>query len=139
MKPKHQNQRLLFVGVGLGLLGLALGLVFSGLQENISYFYAPAELHDAPPEPGEKIRLGGMVEKGSFKQLDGINTRFVVTDFKKSVPVVFDQILPDLFREGQGIIAEGVLGQDGVFVARRVLAKHDENYMPPEVADALKD
>jgi len=116
----------------------ALALVFSGLSENISYFYAPSELIAAPPAPDKKIRLGGMVETDSLKQLGGLNVEFVVTDYESEVTIRFDRILPDLFREGQGVIAEGKLGTDGVFVASRVLAKHDETYMPPEVAASLK-
>ncbi|VAW01400.1 Cytochrome c-type biogenesis protein CcmE, heme chaperone [hydrothermal vent metagenome] len=139
MKPKKQNQRLVFLAVGLLVLTGALALAASGLKDNISYFYAPTELLATPPEPDKKIRLGGMVKQGSFKRLAGLEVVFTITDFENEVPVTFVKILPDLFREGQGVIAEGVMQQDGTFLATRVLAKHDENYMPPEVADSLKN
>lgn len=139
MKPKNRNQRLTFLALGLVALVGALSLAASGLEDSISYFYDPTEIIAKPPEFGKKIRLGGVVESDSFKQLAGLDVTFDVTDFEQSVTVVFDQILPDLFREGQGVIAEGALRADGVFVASRVLAKHDENYMPPEVAESLKN
>ncbi len=139
MKPKHQNRRLSLLAIGLVTLVGALALAASGLRDNISYFYAPTELLATPPTADTKIRLGGMVEDGSFQRLSGLDVTFVVTDFEKSVPVTFNRPLPDLFREGQGVIAEGKLGPDGIFIASRVLAKHDENYMPPEVAESLKN
>ncbi|PHR62378.1 MAG: cytochrome c maturation protein CcmE [Robiginitomaculum sp.] len=139
MKPKHQNRRLSLLAIGLVALVGALALAASGLRDNISYFYAPTELLESPPTAETKIRLGGMVEDGSFQRLSGLDVTFVVTDFEKSISVTFNQPLPDLFREGQGVIAEGKLRADGVFVASRVLAKHDENYMPPEVAESLKN
>jgi cytochrome c-type biogenesis protein CcmE len=139
MKPKYRNQRLVFLGIGLVALVGALSLALSGLKDNISYFYAPTELRQSPPSPDQKIRLGGMVKPDTFIRHDGLDVEFVVTDFEDEVKVVFNQILPDLFREGQGVIAEGKLREDGVFMAQRVLAKHDENYMPPEVADSLKN
>jgi cytochrome c-type biogenesis protein CcmE len=122
---------------GMLLLGGAAALVLTALQENISYFYSPSDLNTAPA--GRSIRLGGLVEEGSVKrQDDGLTVTFRITDLAASVPVTYKGILPDLFREGQGVVTEGTLGPGGQFVAREVLAKHDETYMPPEVADALK-
>lgn len=138
MKPKYRDQRLAFLAVGLVALIAAVGLGVLGLRDRISYCYAPADLVTKSPVAGKKIRLGGMVEKGSFQRINGLHVRFVVTDFKESVPVTYDRVLPDLFKEGQGVVAEGAMGPDGVFHASRVLAKHDENYMPPEVSKALQ-
>ncbi len=122
---------------GMLLLGGAAALVLTALQENIRYFYSPSDLNTAPA--GRSIRLGGLVEEGSVKrQDDGLTVTFRITDLAASVPVTYKGILPDLFREGQGVVTEGTLGPGGQFVAREVLAKHDETYMPPEVADALK-
>ena len=122
---------------GMLLLGGAVALVLVALEENLNYFYSPADLNTAPP--GRSIRLGGLVEEGSVqRQDDGLTVTFRITDLAESVPVTYKGILPDLFREGQSVITEGTLGPNGVFVAREVLAKHDENYMPPEVVDALK-
>ena len=137
MKPKHQ--RLTFVLIGLGLLAVAAGLVLSAFEENITFFYAPSDLQAEEVPPDRRLRLGGLVEENSVERLsDGVTIRFRVTDLSASVPVTYKGILPDLFREGQGIIAEGKLDGAGVFVAQEVLAKHDETYMPREVADALK-
>ena len=133
MKAKHQ--RLWLVVGALTALGGACVLAFSTLGEKATYFYAPSDLAKGPA-PTDAIRLGGMVEKGSI-QREGETIRFVVTDMAKTVPVTYTGILPDLFREGQGVVAEGRF-QDGTFAASEVLAKHDENYMPPEVVEALK-
>jgi len=138
MKPKRRNQRLTVLAVGLAALVGALVLASAGLKDSISYFYSPSELVESPPEAGKKIRLGGMVVAGSIKRLNGYKVIFVVSDYESNVVVNFDGILPDLFREGQGVVAEGALSENGEFIASRVLAKHDENYMPPEVADSLK-
>ncbi len=138
MKPQRRNQRLTVLAVGLVALVGALALASIGLKDSISYFYAPTELVSSPPDPGKKIRLGGMVLAGSIERLDGYKVVFTVSDYENSVVVNFDGILPDLFREGQGVVAEGVLNDNGQFIASRVLAKHDEKYMPPEVADSLK-
>jgi cytochrome c-type biogenesis protein CcmE len=138
MKPRKRNQRLTFLGLGLLVLVAALALAMSGLKDNISYFYAPTELLAEQYEADKNIRLGGMVQDGSLQQGEGLQVSFRITDFNASIPVVYSKILPDLFREGQGVIAEGVLGHDGVFVASRILAKHDEKYMPLEVAESLK-
>ncbi len=122
----------------LGVLGVAAALVLSALNDNIVFFYSPTQLAEKKIAPERHFRIGGLVEAGSV-QKNGQEIRFRVTDTHKTVDVVYRGLLPDLFREGQGVVAEGTLGADGVFVAREVLAKHDENYMPPEVAKALKE
>jgi cytochrome c-type biogenesis protein CcmE len=136
MSPKRKRLWLL-VG-SLCVLGVAVALVLTALNDNIVFFYSPTQVAEKHPGPERHFRLGGLVEQGSVKK-NGQEVRFVVTDLGKTVPVIYRGLLPDLFREGQGVIAEGSLGADGVFVAREVLAKHDENYMPPEVAKALKE
>ena len=136
LSPKRKRLWLL-VG-SLCVLGAAVTLVLTALNDNIVFFYSPTQIAEKHPGPERRFRLGGLVEPGSVKR-DGQEVRFVVTDMQKTVPVVYRGLLPDLFREGQGVIAEGVLGADGTFTAREVLAKHDENYMPPEVAKALKE
>ncbi len=133
----RKRRRLYIVLTGMILLSGAVALVLTALQDNISYFYGPSDLDTAPRN--RSVRLGGLVEEGSVERLaDGVTVAFRVTDLAQSVPVTFKGLLPDLFREGQGVVTEGTLGPDGTFVAREVLAKHDETYMPPEVADALK-
>ncbi len=133
----RKRRRLIVVLAGMALLSGAVGLVLTALDENLSYFYQPSELSTAPL--GRAIRLGGLVEEGSLdRQADGVTVTFRITDLAKSVPVTYRGLLPDLFREGQSVITEGTLGPDGTFVAREVLAKHDETYMPREVVDALK-
>ena len=135
MKAKHQ--RLWLVVGALGALGGAGVLAFSTLGEKATYFYAPADLASGPA-PTAAIRLGRMVQEGSLVR-DGATVRFTVTDMKQTVPVTYTGILPDLFREGQGVIAEGKIDPaTGLFTADTILAKHDENYMPPEVAGAMK-
>ena len=134
MKRKHK--RLTFAFIGLGLLGAATGLVLLALEDSIVFFYSPTDLLEKPP-PGRRLRIGGLVEEGSVVRQPGARVTFRVTDLAKALPVAYVGLLPDLFREGQGVVAEGLL-KDGVFQADRVLAKHDENYMPPEVAEALK-
>jgi cytochrome c-type biogenesis protein CcmE len=136
MTPKRRRLWLL-IG-SLGTLAVAAALVLSALNDNLVFFYSPTQVAEKSPGPDRRFRLGGLVEAGSV-QKDGQTVRFTVTDTHKTIAVVYRGILPDLFREGQGVIAEGALGRDGVFAAREVLAKHDENYMPPEVAKALKD
>lgn len=136
MKPKRKRLWLLLAS--LATLGVAAALVLTVLNDNIVFFYSPSQLSEKKPAPDRRLRIGGLVEQGSVKK-DGQEVRFKVTDLKQSVDVVYRGLLPDLFREGQGVIAEGSLGADGVFTAREVLAKHDENYMPPEVAKALKE
>jgi cytochrome c-type biogenesis protein CcmE len=133
----RKRRRLYMVLAGMVLLSGAVALVLAALDENLSYFYDPSNIAEAPP--GRPIRLGGLVEEGSVvRQADGITVNFRVTDMANSIDVTYKGLLPDLFREGQGVITEGTLGPDRVFVAREVLAKHDETYMPREVADALK-
>ena len=134
MKPRHK--RLAIAGVVVAAAGTAAALVLNAFQSNLVFFYSPSQVaaHEAPSM--RTFRLGGLVERGTVKR-DGTSVTFVVTDTAKSIPVRFQGILPDLFKEGKGVVAQGQL-QDGVFVAREVLAKHDENYMPPEAAEALK-
>ena len=136
MTPKRKRLWLL-VG-SLAVLGVAATLVLTALNDNLVFFYSRTQVVEKKIGPERRFRLGGLVEAGSV-QKNGQETRFVVTDTAKTVPVIYRGLLPDLFREGQGVVAEGSLGPDGVFVAREVLAKHDENYMPPEVAKAIKD
>lgn len=137
MKPKRR--RLYFVTVGLVLLAGAVALALTALEESIVFFYTPSQIAEKNVKPGQRIRLGGLVEEKSVKkQPDGVTIRFRVTDRGKTIAVSYKGILPDLFREGQGVVVEGVLRPDGVFLASTVLAKHDENYMPPELAKQLK-
>lgn len=134
MKPKHR--RLTFVVIGLALLGIAAALVLSALEESIVFFHSPSELAAAEALTDRRLRVGGLVEEGSVTQA-GATVTFRITDLANTVAVAYTGILPDLFREGQGVVAEGRM-EKGVFVADQVLAKHDETYMPPEVAEALK-
>jgi len=134
----RKKRRLYFVSLGLLALGAATALVLSAVSDSLLYFYSPTDLQERPVADGQRFRLGGLVEEGSVDK-DGETVRFVVTDLVHTVPVVYTGILPDLFREGQGVVTEGRLGPAGVFQAANVLAKHDETYMPPEVADALKE
>ena len=126
------------IAAGVALIAVAAALVLNAFQGNVVFFFSPSQVA-AKEAPLEKtFRVGGMVEKGSFKrQADGLTVTFVVTDTAKSIPVTYTGILPDLFKEGKGVVAQGRLGPDGVFQAGEVLAKHDENYMPPEAAHAL--
>lgn len=135
MKPRHK--RILAIVVGLAALGVASALVLTAFQENLVFFFTPSQVAANEAPQGRTFRIGGMVETGSVKR-SGIEVRFVVTDTAKSIPVVYSGALPDLFREGKGVVAQGQLGADGVFRAREVLAKHDENYMPPEAAHAVE-
>jgi cytochrome c-type biogenesis protein CcmE len=135
VKPRHK--RIAAIVVGLVALGVATALVLTAFQENLVFFFTPSQVAANEAPPGRTFRIGGMVEKGSVKR-DGIDVRFVVTDTAKSIPVVYSGALPDLFKEGKGVVAQGQLGPDGVFRAREVLAKHDENYMPPEAAHAVE-
>ena len=138
MTPKRK--RLWLVVGSLAVLGVAATLVLTALNDNIVFFYSPTQIVEKKIPPERRFRMGGLVEAGSVtKSADGQVTKFTVTDTNKTVNVVYRGLLPDLFREGQGVVAEGSLGADGVFVAREILAKHDENYMPPEVAKALRD
>jgi cytochrome c-type biogenesis protein CcmE len=136
MKPRHQ--RMIAIAGGLVLIAVAAALVLNAFQGNVVFFFSPSQVA-AKEAPLEKtFRIGGMVEKGSVKRrADGLTVDFIVTDTLKTIPVVYKGILPDLFKEGKGVVAQGRLGPDGVFQAGEVLAKHDENYMPPEAAHAL--
>ncbi|EKV32220.1 Cytochrome c-type biogenesis protein CcmE, heme chaperone [Caenispirillum salinarum AK4] len=134
----RKKRRMYLIGAGMAMLFAAAGLVLTAFQDNLVFFYSPSDLQEKTVEADQRFRLGGMVEEGTVKK-SGEMVRFNVTDYAASTPVVFSGILPDLFREGQGVVAEGTIGADGVFVAQEVLAKHDENYMPPEVADALAE
>ena len=135
----RKRRRLFFALSGLVALGLATMLILSALEENLIFFYSPSDLQTKVAQTKERIRIGGLVEEGSIEKNEtGLEVTFLVTDFEHSIAVHYRGLLPDLFREGQGIIVEGSLREDGVFEASRVLAKHDENYMPPEVAKALK-
>ena len=135
MKPR--TKRLLAILGGLAALGAATALVLSAFQENLVFFFTPTQVAANEAPKGRLFRIGGMVEKGSVKR-DGVEVRFVVTDTAKTIPVVYRGPLPDLFREGKGVVAQGQLNADGVFQAREVLAKHDENYMPPDAAHAVE-
>lgn len=133
-KPKHQRLALVLIAL-VAMIGAAL-LAAWALRNQASYFYAPSDMVANPPVPGQAVRLGGMVEQGSIKtQADGVTIDFVVGDGKARVPVTFAGIAPDLFVEGSGVVAEGSLRGDGTFAAENLLAKHDENYMPRELAD----
>ena len=122
----------------VALLGAATALVLSAFRDNLVFFYSPSDLVEREVEPGRRFRLGGLVEEGSI-QRDGATVHFVVTDLARTVPVSYTGVLPDLFREGQGVVTEGALDAQGRFTAATVLARHDENYLPKEVADALKE
>jgi cytochrome c-type biogenesis protein CcmE len=135
---RRKSKRMAVIGGGMAFLACAAGLTFYALGQKTSYFYMPADLGAAHPAPGARIRLGGLVEEGSIVRGTGSDVAFAVTDKANSVKVVYHGILPDLFREDQGVVTEGSFGPDGVFVADSVLAKHDETYMPKEVADSLK-
>jgi len=137
MKPRHR--RFAWIGAGVLLLAVAAALVLNAFQSNLVFFFSPSDVAENRAPQGRAFRIGGMVvEKSLARASDGLTVRFAVTDTVKTVPVVYTGILPDLFREGKGVVAQGKLGTDGVFHATEVLAKHDENYMPPEAADALK-
>ena len=134
----RRQKRLAVIGGGVGFLLAAVLLVMFAFSQSIAYFYVPGDLKKTEVPPGTRIRLGGLVEAGSLERGAGSTVTFVVTDTIGTVPVTYTGILPDLFREGQGVVAHGRM-QGNVFVADEILAKHDENYMPPEVAESLKD
>ena len=137
MKPRHK--RLAACAVGLVALGIAAALVLSAFQKNLVFFFTPTQVVAKEAPQGRTFRVGGLVETGSVKRAaDGVTVHFTVTDTAQRIPVVYKGVLPDLFREGKGVVTQGTLGPDGVFTASEVLAKHDENYMPPEAAEALK-
>lgn len=138
MTPRRQ--RMLLVGLVVAGVAVAAGLALRAFDDNLLYFYTPSEVAAGGVPTGKKFRLGGLVNQGSVERKTGdMEIRFVVTDMKEAMTVVYSGVLPDLFREGQGVIAYGVLDADGTFRADEVLAKHDENYMPPEVAQALQE
>ncbi|MEX0591467.1 MAG: cytochrome c maturation protein CcmE [Xanthobacteraceae bacterium] len=133
----RRQRRLVLIGLALGVLGLAAALALSALRDTIVFFHSPAEVAAKNVMPGTRIRIGGLVKEGTLKR-DGLDASFEVTDGKANLAVVYRGVLPDLFREGQGVVADGALERAGLFRADTVLAKHDENYMPREVVDALK-
>ena len=137
MKARHK--RLAFIVVGVAGLAVAIGLIANAFNQNLVFFFSPSDVQAKQAPINHDFRLGGLVEKGSLKrENDGLTVHFLVTDNAYTIPVTFSGILPDLFKEGQGVVAQGKLGHDGVFMATQVLAKHDESYMPPEVKDALE-
>ena len=135
----RKQQRLSLILGGLAVLGVAAGLVLYALRDSIVFFYTPSEIAEKGVKPGQRFRLGGLVENGSMKKGEGTVITFIVTDTIKALPVTYAGQLPDLFREGQGVVAEGRMDTAGTFLADTVLAKHDENYMPKDVADRLKE
>jgi cytochrome c-type biogenesis protein CcmE len=134
----RKKRRLVLISSALAVLCLALGLVLVALRDNIVFFYGPSELAQKAPHEGQRLRIGGLVKQGSLVREGESTVRFAITDTKQEVGVTYTGMLPDLFREGQGVVAEGMLGVDKIFHADSILAKHDERYMPREVADALK-
>jgi cytochrome c-type biogenesis protein CcmE len=136
MKPRQK--RFVFIAVALAGVALAVGLVLYALRGNVNLYFTPTQVFNNEVPKGRSFRIGGLVEEGSVKrEKDGLTVNFVITDTHKSIPVVYKGILPDLFKEGKGVVAQGTV-ENGVMRAEEVLAKHDENYMPPEAADALK-
>ena len=134
----RKQRRLILIGGSVGVLAIAVALVLNAMNSSIVFFQSPSEIVNEHLSPESRIRIGGLVKPGSIQRGDNLRIRFEVTDGKAAVPVRYQGIVPDLFREGQGVVAEGKLEPDGVFVADTVLAKHDERYMPKEVVDALK-
>ena len=136
MKPRHRKLALIVLVVAV--LGAAVALVLNAFSSNLVFFFTPTQVANGEAPTTRAFRIGGMVEKGSIRREgDGLTTRFVVTDTSRTIPVTYTGILPNLFMEGKGVVAEGSLGADGLFAASQVLAKHDENYMPPEAAYAI--
>jgi cytochrome c-type biogenesis protein CcmE len=137
MKPRQK--RMALIVAGLAALGGAAALILNAFESNLVFFYSPTQIASREAPQGRMFRIGGLVQAGSVqRQPDGVTVQFVVTDTAHNVPVRYTGILPDLFKEGKGVVAQGELGADGVFHAKEVLAKHDENYMPPEAADAVE-
>lgn len=134
----RKQRRAAFIGLAVGILCLAVFLVMFALRDTIVFFHTPNEVAQKQIPAGKRIRLGGLVAQGTLERGQGLTVSFAITDTLKTIPVSYTGILPDLFREGQGVVAEGKLDPAGRFVADTILAKHDENYMPPEVAKALK-
>jgi len=137
MKARHR--RFVWVAAGVAALGIAVALVLNAFRSNLVFFYTPTQIATGEAPKGRNFRLGGLVESESVKRVpDELGVTFVVTDGAKAIPVRYHGILPDMFKEGRGVVAQGHIGDDGKFVATEVLAKHDENYMPPEAAEALR-
>jgi cytochrome c-type biogenesis protein CcmE len=137
MKSRHK--KLALIVLVLAALGIAVALVLNAFNSNLVFFFSPTQVAAGEAPINRAFRIGGLVEEASIKrEADGLTTRFVVTDTARTIPVTYTGILPDLFKEGKGVVAEGRLGADGVFTATQVLAKHDENYMPPEAASAIE-
>jgi len=134
MKPRHR--RFAWIAAGLAVLGVSVALVLNAFQSNLVFFFSPTDVAESKAPSGRTFRIGGLVEEKSVRR-DGIVVHFKVTDTAKTIPVTYQGILPDLFKEGKGVVAQGKLQPDGTFVASEVLAKHDENYMPPEAAHAV--
>ncbi len=138
MKTRHK--RIALIVGGLAILGLVVTLVLNAFQSNLVFFFSPTQVAAGEAPKGKSFRIGGMVKEGTIKrEADGVTLRFVMTDTEKDMVVAYKGILPDLFKEGKGAVAQGKIGEDGVFAATEVLAKHDENYMPPEAAQAVGD
>ena len=138
MKPRHK--KLMWVVGGLALIGIAVTLVLNAFQSNLVFFFTPTQIAKKEAPIDRSFRIGGLVQAGSLKRkTDGLTVDFIVTDLTNHIPVTYQGILPDLFKEGKGVVAQGKLSANGRFVADQVLAKHDENYMPPEAAKALED
>lgn len=139
MTIKARHKRFILIAIGLALLGLAVMLILNAFKSNMVFFYTPTQVVSGEVPHGTSFRLGGLVVPASLKrQDDGLTVHFGITDTAKTVEVIYKGILPDLFKEGKGVVAQGKVGANGVFEASEVLAKHDENYMPPEAAEALK-
>jgi len=137
---KTRHKRIALIIGGLAVLGLVVALVLNAFQSNLVFFFSPTQVAAGEAPKGKSFRIGGLVKEGSIKrEADGVTLRFVMTDTEQDMIVAYKGILPDLFKEGKGAVAQGKLGEDGVFVASEVLAKHDENYMPPEATKALGD
>ena len=137
MKPRQK--RFVFIAVAIAGVSLAVGLVLNALSGNVNLYFTPTQVFNHEVPQGRSFRIGGLVEEGSVKrEKDGLTVNFVITDTHKSIPVVYKGILPDLFKEGKGVVAQGKVEINGIMHADEVLAKHDENYMPPEAADAMK-
>ena len=134
----RKQRRLVLIGAGVGVLAVAVALMLNAFRGSIVFFNSPSDVAEKHVEPGSRIRLGGLVKDGSIVRSGDLRVRFEVTDGNNEIPVTYQGVLPDLFREGQGVVAEGALDSTGVFNADTILAKHDETYMPKEVADALK-
>jgi cytochrome c-type biogenesis protein CcmE len=135
---KRRHKRIIFICVSLAAIGLATWLVLGAFRNNLVFFYSPTQVSTKEAPVNKTFRIGGLVENGTLKRdTDGLTVRFTVTDTANNIPVVYKGILPDLFKEGRGCVAQGRIGGDGVFYADQIMAKHDENYMPPEAARAL--